>query len=159
MELVTRIQKGQVSNRFHKSHVPRDQDTENRSFSIFYGDEVQSIDIIAPTAETFDKWYFGLMELVLKRVKPGGNKSLDVQEIYSDIKKSWASADKDHSDTLSKYEIVHWLDSINANIPKLLIDEIFRKVDTDNSGVLDHDEFEKFYALIHRRFIRVNIRM
>jgi hypothetical protein len=148
MESVKRVLKGQVSPRFQELKAAATYPgASSRSFSIIYGENDMSLDLIAPSVEDFRLWYKGLSKVVSDIAFSREYTKLDV--LY--LKNQFESADKDKSNSLSKKEVLKLLDHINVSMTTAAIDVIFRKVDTDESGELSFDEFSNFVQLLRRR--------
>ncbi|CAM9658965.1 unnamed protein product [Ectocarpus fasciculatus] len=148
MDSVKRILKGQLSPRFEELKIA---DTYpgagSRSFSIIYGENDTSVDLIAPTVEDFRLWYKGLNKVVNDIAFSREYTKLDV--IY--LRNKFRVADKDNSEALSKKEILKLLQNINVSMGAAAVDVLFRQVDKDESGELDFDEFSNFVQILRRR--------
>ena len=59
--------------------------------------------------------------------------------------------DRDHNGTLSFLEITKLVAELNINMPKSSIKAIFQKVDVDNNGFLNIDEFTDFIKQLRER--------
>lgn len=148
METVKRVLKGQVSPRFQEIKASVNYPgASSRSFSVIYGENDASLDLIAPTVEDFRMWYKGLTKVINDISFSREYTKLDV--LY--LKNKFDFADKDKNDSLSKKEIMKLLDNINISMASEAIDIIFRKVDEDNSGELSFDEFSNFVQILRRR--------
>lgn len=148
MESVKRILKGQQSTRFQELRVSKIYPgAMSRSFSIVYGEDESSLDLIAPTVEDFRLWYKGLTKIVTDIAFSREYTKLDV--VY--LKSKFQFADKNNDGVLSKSEIFKLLHNINVNMSSSAIDVLFRKVDADGNGVLNFDEFTNFVQILRRR--------
>ena len=67
------------------------------------------------------------------------------------IKKMFEKADKDHSGTLSKSEIVALVSKMNINMASKVIQEKIDQVDNDKSGQLNAAEFKNLLDILRRR--------
>lgn len=148
MESVKRILKGQQSTRFEELKVAEIYPgATSRSFSIIYGENDASLDLIAPTVEDFRLWYKGLNKVVTDIAFSREYTKLDV--LF--LKAKYQTADKNNDGVLSKSEIFKLLTGINVNMTTAAVDVLFRKVDKDDSGTLNFDEFSNFVQVIRRR--------
>ena len=145
MELVTRIQKGQVTSRFDKARA-RFGGSLSRSFSVMWGDN-RSLDLIAPSADEFKLWFRGLNQVLRECALKRERTLLDV--LY--LRSRWDIADSDQNGTLNQSEIVALLEEMNATVTRKVMKAMFAKVDKDGNGVLDFNEFREFVALLRKR--------
>lgn len=148
MQHVTRIRRGQHTDRFHKKGRNIHIEHEDKSFSLVFGDSGLTLDLIALTATDFELWYYGLTKVAQDFASERAKLSLDV--LY--LKSRWELADKDGNGTLDQDEIICMLSEINANFSKEKILPLFYQCDADRSGVLDFKEFTVFFQILRKRF-------
>ena len=121
MELVTNIQKGQVTSRFDKARA-RFGGSLSRSFSVMWGDN-RSLDLIAPSADEFKLWFRGLNQVLRECALKRERTLLDV--LY--LRSRWDIADSDQNGTLNQSEIVALLEEMNATVTRKVMKAMFAK--------------------------------
>lgn len=133
-----------MSPRFEavKSNFPG---TASRSFTLVYGDDYETLDLIAETPEKFRLWHDGLKQILRNQAEARGHANRDQMRLQT----KFEEADTDGNGTLSKSEIVSLLMSMNVLTSRSSIDTIFKKAGT--SKELDFREFENFLHMIGRR--------
>ena len=111
-----------MRSREHKIHIkniaeihddeqnPADQQGHKPSFTIVFGERMETLHITAPNADVKNKWVHGLRFLVRERsVKdPAKQERMWLEECF-------AKADKNHDGTVDKDEIVSVLKSLNVS--------------------------------------------
>lgn len=147
-----RVQQGHLSARF-ESVKHNFEGTAPRSFSLVYGDELRTLDIIADTDEKFRTWYGGLKQIV--RELSDTRDSAVVDQIY--LKSKFDSADEDENGTLSKVEIERLLSSMHINMIPSVVDGLFKKADLTSRGELNRNEFASFVQMLRRRYVHSNL--
>ena len=145
-----RVQKGQVNATFRR-HAKRIGDAEHcaLSFSLIYtasGGEA-SLDLVALDTATYDLWTNALPRLS-RRVKVRRNSVSTDQSIEQML---WDIADDDKSGLVSVKEVLTVVPRLNLKLSRKAIRRIFKEVDADCSGQLDHSEFRDMLRRLRRR--------
>ena len=126
IEKVIRIQHGQMTvpfQRVSKKFGP----VKQHSFSIIYNKdngEETSLDLIAPTPDTFRYWYDGL-KILMKKAR-FMKENATVEERYYKLK--FEAADADHSGTLDVGEVIEIIYGMNIDLSKSVITQMIKEV-------------------------------
>lgn len=116
---------------------------KDRSISIHFIDtdgKEDYLDFICHDEEEF-KYVSDAINFVWHLVKDKRSR-MSLDELK--LERFWLRADTDHSGTLSVEEIISLVSSLNIDIPRRVILQIFRDVDIDNNNSLSFDEFVVF---------------
>lgn len=148
MTTVRRIQRGHLSAMFErvKLNFPG---TEERAFSIVYGEDQRTLDLIAQSMQEFEIWFHGLQEVVRAFIASTDQRPGQSDDLF--LRRKFEESDKNSNKVLSKREVFSLLHSINLNMPSKALEALFQKVDTDNSGDLNFEEFSEFIRILRRR--------
>ncbi|KAK0156452.1 1-phosphatidylinositol 4,5-bisphosphate phosphodiesterase eta-2 [Merluccius polli] len=107
----------------------------NCCFSLYYGEHMESLDLVSGTGEEARTWITGLKYLM------AGISDED----------SLAKRQRTHG-TLSISEVLQLLHKLNVNLPRQKVKQMFKEADTDdNQGTLDFEEFCSFYKMMSTR--------
>ena len=145
---------GQTTVQFQRMESKEKQGWNDRgvvknSLSIMYmkRGEMCSLNIAAPNQEVakyvHDVINFIVTEAAILR------RTLSTERLY--LKKKFEDADADRSGMCSKNEIFAMIPSLNINMSKFDIKQLFAEVDVDGSGELDFIEFCRFLEILRRR--------
>uniref|UniRef100_A0A8C8FP17 Phosphoinositide phospholipase C n=1 Tax=Oncorhynchus tshawytscha TaxID=74940 RepID=A0A8C8FP17_ONCTS len=111
----------------------------NCCFSLYYGERLESLDLVSSTGEEARTWITGLKYLV------AGISDEDSLQTF-------AEADKNGDGSLSISEVLQLLHKLNVNLPRQKVKQMFKEADTDdNQGTLDFEEFCSFYKMMSTR--------
>uniref|UniRef100_A0A8C4V9A7 Phosphoinositide phospholipase C n=1 Tax=Falco tinnunculus TaxID=100819 RepID=A0A8C4V9A7_FALTI len=108
----------------------------NCCFSIYYGDHMESLDLVSSSGEEARTWITGLKYLM------AGISDED----------SLSKPDKNGDGSLSISEVLQLMHKLNVNLPRQKVKQMFKEADTDdNQGTLGFDEFCAFYKMMSTR--------
>ena len=145
---VTRIQKGQDTLCFEK-HKSWFGSTNTLSFSLIYGSGGErTFDVCAQSREVFHLWFNGLSALI--KSFRDDLEHLDVDRRY--LKHNWDEINVDNNDSLTKKEIVNLVYNLNIHKPTRIIYHFIGLVDTDNTGLLNFENFCIFMDKLRQRW-------
>uniref|UniRef100_A0A673Z3D0 Phosphoinositide phospholipase C n=1 Tax=Salmo trutta TaxID=8032 RepID=A0A673Z3D0_SALTR len=123
----------------------------NCCFSLYYGERLESLDLVSSTGEEARTWITGLKYLV---AGISDEDSLAKRQRTRDqwLKQTFAEADKNGDGSLSISEVLHLLHKLNVNLPRQKVKQMFKEADTDdNQGTLGFEEFCSFYKMMSTR--------
>ncbi|XP_056628469.1 1-phosphatidylinositol 4,5-bisphosphate phosphodiesterase eta-2a isoform X3 [Triplophysa dalaica] len=123
----------------------------NCCFSIYYGEHMESLDLVSGTGEEARTWITGLKYLM---AGISDEDSLAKRQRTRDqwLKQTFAEADKNGDGCLSISEVLQLLHKLNVNLPRQKVKQMFKEADTDdNQGTLGFEEFCSFYKMISTR--------
>ncbi|NXU36908.1 PLCH2 phosphodiesterase, partial [Drymodes brunneopygia] len=135
----------------------------NCCFSIYYGDHMESLDLVSSSAEEARTWITGLKYLM---AGISDEDSLSKRQRTRDQYPSCAAwegsqqwraqtfdeADKNGDGSLSISEVLQLMHKLNVNLPRQKVKQMFKEADTDdNQGMLDFEEFCAFYKMMSTR--------
>ncbi|NXB95618.1 PLCH2 phosphodiesterase, partial [Vidua chalybeata] len=146
----------------------------NCCFSIYYGDHMESLDLVSSSAEEARTWITGLKYLMAgisdedslskrQRTRDQYPSSMMFSNIlqYSVLflnscsmwlKQTFDEADKNGDGSLSISEVLQLMHKLNVNLPRQKVKQMFKEADTDdNQGTLDFEEFCAFYKMMSTR--------
>uniref|UniRef100_A0A3Q1KCY7 Phosphoinositide phospholipase C n=1 Tax=Anabas testudineus TaxID=64144 RepID=A0A3Q1KCY7_ANATE len=130
----------------------------NCCFSLYYGEHMESLDLVSGTGEEARTWITGLKYLMAgisdedslaKRQRTRDQyPSFTLLQLYSrDL-----TADKNGDGSLSISEVLQLLHKLNVNLPRQKVKQMFKEADTDdNQGTLGFEEFCSFYKMMSTR--------
>uniref|UniRef100_A0A667WIU8 Phosphoinositide phospholipase C n=2 Tax=Myripristis murdjan TaxID=586833 RepID=A0A667WIU8_9TELE len=112
----------------------------NCCFSIYYGEHMESLDLVSGTGEEARTWITGLKYLM------AGISDED------SLAKRQRTPDKNGDGSLSINEVLQLLHKLNVNLPRQKVKQMFKEADTDeNQGTLGFEEFCSFYKMMSTR--------
>uniref|UniRef100_A0A3P8UW17 Phosphoinositide phospholipase C n=1 Tax=Cynoglossus semilaevis TaxID=244447 RepID=A0A3P8UW17_CYNSE len=123
----------------------------NCCFSLYYGEHVESLDLVSGTGEEARTWITGLKYLM---AGISDEDSLAKRQRTRDqwLKQTFAEADKNGDGSLSISEVLQLLHKLNVNLPRQKVKQMFKEADTDdNQGTLGFEEFCYFYKMMSTR--------
>ncbi|XP_045911792.1 1-phosphatidylinositol 4,5-bisphosphate phosphodiesterase eta-2a isoform X2 [Micropterus dolomieu] len=123
----------------------------NCCFSLYYGEHMESLDLVSGTGEEARTWITGLKYLM---AGISDEDSLAKRQRTRDqwLKQTFTEADKNGDGSLSINEVLHLLHKLNVNLPRQKVKQMFKEADTDdNQGTLDFEEFCSFYKMMSTR--------
>lgn len=123
----------------------------NCCFSIYYGEHMESLDLVSGTGEEARTWITGLKYLM---AGISDEDSLAKRQRTRDqwLKQTFAEADKNGDGCLSISEVLQLLHKLNVNLPRQKVKQMFKEADTDdNQGTLGFEEFCSFYKMMSTR--------
>nr|XP_043893360.1 1-phosphatidylinositol 4,5-bisphosphate phosphodiesterase eta-2a isoform X3 [Solea senegalensis] len=123
----------------------------NCCFSLYYGEHVESLDLVSGTGEEARTWITGLKYLM---AGISDEDSLAKRQRTRDqwLKQTFTEADKNGDGSLSISEVLQLLHKLNVNLPRQKVKQMFKEADTDdNQGTLDFEEFCSFYKMMSTR--------
>ncbi|NXK36247.1 PLCH2 phosphodiesterase, partial [Piprites chloris] len=127
----------------------------NCCFSIYYGDHMESLDLVSSSAEEARTWITGLKYLM---AGISDEDSLSKRQRTRDqypSRAAWGTfdeADKNGDGSLSISEVLQLMHKLNVNLPRQKVKQMFKEADTDdNQGTLDFEEFCAFYKMMSTR--------
>uniref|UniRef100_A0A4W4E3A7 Phosphoinositide phospholipase C n=1 Tax=Electrophorus electricus TaxID=8005 RepID=A0A4W4E3A7_ELEEL len=141
----------------------------NCCFSIYYGEHMESLDLVSGTSEEARTWITGLKYLMAgisdedslaKRQRTRDQYPLFVTvtaravmvTCYGMKNQTFSEADKNGDGSLSISEVLQLLHKLNVNLPRQRVKQMFKEADTDdNQGTLGFDEFCSFYKMMSTR--------
>uniref|UniRef100_A0A8K9UT37 Phosphoinositide phospholipase C n=1 Tax=Oncorhynchus mykiss TaxID=8022 RepID=A0A8K9UT37_ONCMY len=123
----------------------------NCCFSLYYGERLESLDLVSSMGEEARTWITGLKYLV---AGISDEDSLAKRQRTRDqwLKQTFTEADKNGDGSLSISEVLHLLHKLNVNLPRQKVKQMFKEADTDdNQGTLGFEEFCSFYKMMSTR--------
>ncbi|KGL96987.1 1-phosphatidylinositol 4,5-bisphosphate phosphodiesterase eta-2, partial [Charadrius vociferus] len=123
----------------------------NCCFSIYYGDHMESLDLVSSSGEEARTWITGLKYLM---AGISDEDSLSKRQRTRDQYPSYTfdEADKNGDGSLSISEVLQLMHKLNVNLPRQKVKQMFKEADTDdNQGTLGFDEFCAFYKMMSTR--------
>lgn len=123
----------------------------NCCFSIYYGDHMESLDLVSSSGEEARTWITGLKYLM---AGISDEDSLAKRQRTRDqwLKQTFDEADKNGDGNLSINEVLQLMHKLNVNLPRQKVKQMFKEADTDdNQGMLGFDEFCTFYKMMSTR--------
>ncbi|XP_019326269.1 PREDICTED: 1-phosphatidylinositol 4,5-bisphosphate phosphodiesterase eta-2 isoform X2 [Aptenodytes forsteri] len=123
----------------------------NCCFSIYYGDHMESLDLVSSSGEEARTWITGLKYLM---AGISDEDSLSKRQRTRDqwLKQTFDEADKNGDGSLSISEVLQLMHKLNVNLPRQKVKKMFKEADTDdNQGTLGFDEFCAFYKMMSTR--------
>ncbi|CAM4790482.1 unnamed protein product [Rotaria magnacalcarata] len=122
---------------------------EDLAFTIMYNNHRNEVHLMAPDVTIRNLWIVGVHHLVDKHAHKS-QRHLTTEEKW--ILNYFREADKDRSNTLSKRECRKLLtDSLNVKVPDAVFEQLFRKADKSQEGLLSPEEFVGFFHLLTQR--------
>ncbi|NXA52018.1 PLCH2 phosphodiesterase, partial [Nothocercus julius] len=134
----------------------------NCCFSIYYGDHMESLDLVSSSGEEARTWITGLKYLMAgisdedslskrQRTRDQYPSMLSERGCLSSAQ-TFDEADKNGDGSLSINEVLQLMHKLNVNLPRQKVKQMFKEADTDdNQGVLGFDEFCAFYKMMSTR--------
>ncbi|NXS96312.1 PLCH2 phosphodiesterase, partial [Jacana jacana] len=129
----------------------------NCCFSIYYGDHMESLDLVSSSGEEARTWITGLKYLMAgisdedslsKRQRTRDQYPYTISEDFP----TFDEADKNGDGSLSISEVLQLMHKLNVNLPRQKVKQMFKEADTDdNQGTLGFDEFCAFYKMMSTR--------
>ncbi|NWI86003.1 PLCH2 phosphodiesterase, partial [Pitta sordida] len=126
----------------------------NCCFSIYYGDHMESLDLVSSSAEEARTWITGLKYLMAGISDEDSlSKRQRTRDQYSMwLKQTFDEADKNGDGSLSISEVLQLMHKLNVNLPRQKVKQMFKEADTDDhQGTLDFEEFCAFYKMMSTR--------
>nr|XP_040048517.1 1-phosphatidylinositol 4,5-bisphosphate phosphodiesterase eta-2a isoform X2 [Gasterosteus aculeatus aculeatus] len=123
----------------------------NCCFSLYYGEHMESLDLVSGTGEEARTWITGLKYLM---AGISDEDSLAKRQRTRDqwLKQTFTEADKNGDGSLSIGEVLQLLHKLNVNLPRQKVKQMFKEADTDdNQGTLGFEEFCAFYKMMSTR--------
>ncbi|NWH60951.1 PLCH2 phosphodiesterase, partial [Geococcyx californianus] len=131
----------------------------NCCFSIYYGDHMESLDLVSSSGEEARTWITGLKYLM---AGISDEDSLSKRQrtrdqypsctIWEYFPQTFDEADKNGDGSLSISEVLQLMHKLNVNLPRQKVKQMFKEADTDdNQGTLGFDEFCAFYKMMSTR--------
>ncbi|KFW03504.1 1-phosphatidylinositol 4,5-bisphosphate phosphodiesterase eta-2, partial [Eurypyga helias] len=123
----------------------------NCCFSIYYGDHMESLDLVSSSGDEARTWITGLKYLM---AGISDEDSLSKRQRTRDQYPSYTfdEADKNGDGSLSISEVLQLMHKLNVNLPRQKVKQMFKEADTDdNQGTLGFDEFCAFYKMMSTR--------
>ncbi|XP_044065879.1 1-phosphatidylinositol 4,5-bisphosphate phosphodiesterase eta-2a isoform X3 [Siniperca chuatsi] len=123
----------------------------NCCFSLYYGEHMESLDLVSGTGEEARTWITGLKYLM---AGISDEDSLAKRQRTRDqwLKQTFTEADKNGDGSLSISEVLQLLHKLNVNLPRQKVKQMFKEADTDDKqGTLDFEEFCSFYKMMSTR--------
>jgi Ca2+-binding EF-hand superfamily protein len=158
---VKEVREGQKSDSFTKrAGIER---FKNRSFAIIYGNNHESLDLVALSDDAYRVWTVGIRFLLERRnaSSAAGAANIGAAALMEDdgpklrqrwIRELWDIADKDNSGTLTVKEVEALLKSLNCFISHEDLERRIAKADRDGDhSTLTFDEFMLFFSSLSER--------
>ncbi|NXM75786.1 PLCH2 phosphodiesterase, partial [Serilophus lunatus] len=142
----------------------------NCCFSIYYGDHMESLDLVSSSAEEARTWITGLKYLMAGISDEDSlSKRQRTRDQYPScaawghfplvgsccsmwLKQTFDEADKNGDGSLSISEVLQLMHKLNVNLPRQKVKQMFKEADTDDhQGTLDFEEFCAFYKMMSTR--------
>ncbi|NXF30406.1 PLCH2 phosphodiesterase, partial [Nyctibius bracteatus] len=125
----------------------------NCCFSIYYGDHMESLDLVSSSGEEARTWITGLKYLMAGISDEDSlSKRQRTRDQYPSCTQTFDEADKNGDGSLSISEVLQLMHKLNVNLPRQKVKQMFKEADTDdNQGTLGFDEFCAFYKMMSTR--------
>uniref|UniRef100_W5MEN6 Phosphoinositide phospholipase C n=1 Tax=Lepisosteus oculatus TaxID=7918 RepID=W5MEN6_LEPOC len=124
----------------------------NCCFSIYYGDHMESLDLVSTNAEEARTWITGLKYLMAGISDEDSLAKRQRTRDQSWLKQTFTEADKNGDGSLSISEVLQLIHKLNVNLPRQKVKQMFKEADTDdNQGTLGFEEFCAFYKMMSTR--------
>uniref|UniRef100_A0A7N8YPI8 Phosphoinositide phospholipase C n=1 Tax=Mastacembelus armatus TaxID=205130 RepID=A0A7N8YPI8_9TELE len=130
----------------------------NCCFSLYYGEHMESLDLVSGTGEEARTWITGLKYLMAGISDEDSlAKRQRTRDQYPSLLwlfriQTFTEADKNGDGSLSISEVLQLLHKLNVNLPRQKVKQMFKEADTDdNQGTLDFEEFCSFYKMMSTR--------
>ncbi|NXL42409.1 PLCH2 phosphodiesterase, partial [Podilymbus podiceps] len=125
----------------------------NCCFSIYYGDHMESLDLVSSSGEEARTWITGLKYLMAGISDEDSlSKRQRTRDQYPSYTQTFDEADKNGDGSLSISEVLQLMHKLNVNLPRQKVKQMFKEADTDdNQGTLGFDEFCSFYKMMSTR--------
>uniref|UniRef100_A0A8B9UMQ5 Phosphoinositide phospholipase C n=1 Tax=Anas zonorhyncha TaxID=75864 RepID=A0A8B9UMQ5_9AVES len=125
----------------------------NCCFSIYYGDHMESLDLVSSSGEEARTWITGLKYLMAGISDEDSlAKRQRTRDQYPFYTQTFDEADKNGDGSLSINEVLQLMHKLNVNLPRQKVKQMFKEADTDdNQGMLGFDEFCTFYKMMSTR--------
>uniref|UniRef100_A0A3P8N9W4 Phosphoinositide phospholipase C n=1 Tax=Astatotilapia calliptera TaxID=8154 RepID=A0A3P8N9W4_ASTCA len=143
----------------------------NCCFSLYYGEHMESLDLVSTTGEEARTWITGLKYLVAgisdedslaKRQRTRDQYPFHCtvyfqplhlyRSVTTWLKQTFTEADKNGDGSLSISEVLQLLHKLNVNLPRQKVKQMFKEADTDDTqGTLGFEEFCSFYKMMSTR--------
>uniref|UniRef100_A0A674N4S7 Phosphoinositide phospholipase C n=1 Tax=Takifugu rubripes TaxID=31033 RepID=A0A674N4S7_TAKRU len=120
-------------------------------FTVYHGNHMESLDLVASNAEEARTWVTGLRYLM---AGISDEDSLAKRQRTHDqwLKQTFEEADKNGDGFLNIEEIYQLLHKLNVNLPRRKVKQMFQEADTDDQqGTLTYEEFSVFYKMMSLR--------
>ncbi|KFU95408.1 1-phosphatidylinositol 4,5-bisphosphate phosphodiesterase eta-2, partial [Chaetura pelagica] len=131
----------------------------NCCFSIYYGDHMESLDLVSSNGDEARTWITGLKYLMAgisdedslsKRQRT--RDQYPFYTIWEYFPVTFDEADKNGDGSLSISEVLQLMHKLNVNLPRQKVKQMFKEADTDDQqGTLDFEEFCAFYKMMSTR--------
>uniref|UniRef100_A0A8C9TDF2 Phosphoinositide phospholipase C n=1 Tax=Scleropages formosus TaxID=113540 RepID=A0A8C9TDF2_SCLFO len=123
----------------------------NCCFSIYYGEHMESLDLVSSSGEEARTWITGLKYLVAG-ISDEDSLAKRQRTPPTWLKQTFSEADKNGDGSLSISEVLQLLHKLNVNLPRQKVKQMFKEADTDeNQGTLGFEEFCTFYKMMSTR--------
>ncbi|NXE23595.1 PLCH2 phosphodiesterase, partial [Ardeotis kori] len=125
----------------------------NCCFSIYYGDHMESLDLVSSSGDEARTWITGLKYLMAGISDEDSlSKRQRTRDQYPSCTQTFDEADKNGDGSLSISEVLQLMHKLNVNLPRQKVKQMFKEADTDdNQGTLGFDEFCAFYKMMSTR--------
>ncbi|NXT28184.1 PLCH2 phosphodiesterase, partial [Syrrhaptes paradoxus] len=125
----------------------------NCCFSIYYGDHMESLDLVSSSGEEARTWITGLKYLMAGISDEDSlSKRQRTRDQYPSHTQTFDEADKNGDGSLSISEVLQLMHKLNVNLPRQKVKQMFKEADTDdNQGTLGFEEFCAFYKMMSTR--------
>ncbi|OCT72618.1 hypothetical protein XELAEV_18035599mg [Xenopus laevis] len=127
----------------------------NCCFSIYYGDHMESLDLVSSSGEEARTWITGLKYLmagISDEDSLSKRQRTRDQYLFLHNNQTFDEADKNGDGCLSINEVLQLMHKLNVNLPRQKVKQMFKEADTDdNQGTLGFDEFCAFYKMMSTR--------
>uniref|UniRef100_A0A8C6L7J0 Phosphoinositide phospholipase C n=1 Tax=Nothobranchius furzeri TaxID=105023 RepID=A0A8C6L7J0_NOTFU len=124
----------------------------NCCFSLYYGEHMESLDLVSGTGEEARTWITGLKYLMAGISDEDSLAKRRTLTWLTWLKQTFTEADKNGDGSLSISEVLHLLHKLNVNLPRQKVKQMFKEADTDdNQGTLGFEEFCSFYKMMSTR--------
>uniref|UniRef100_H2T4K3 Phosphoinositide phospholipase C n=1 Tax=Takifugu rubripes TaxID=31033 RepID=H2T4K3_TAKRU len=121
-------------------------------FTVYHGNHMESLDLVASNAEEARTWVTGLRYLM---AGISDEDSLAKRQRTHDqypLTPTFEEADKNGDGFLNIEEIYQLLHKLNVNLPRRKVKQMFQEADTDDQqGTLTYEEFSVFYKMMSLR--------
>uniref|UniRef100_A0A3Q2DHL1 Phosphoinositide phospholipase C n=1 Tax=Cyprinodon variegatus TaxID=28743 RepID=A0A3Q2DHL1_CYPVA len=135
----------------------------NCCFSLYYGEHMESLDLVSSTGEEARTWITGLKYLMAgisdedSLAKRQQTRFILISSFLNSrvltwLKQTFTEADKNGDGSLSINEVLQLLHKLNVNLPRQKVKQMFKEADTDDKqGTLGFEEFCSFYKMMSTR--------
>ncbi|XP_077016952.1 1-phosphatidylinositol 4,5-bisphosphate phosphodiesterase eta-1 [Tamandua tetradactyla] len=149
IDSIYKVTEGRQSEVFHR--LAEGNFDPSCCFTIYHGNHMESLDLIASNPEEARTWITGLKYL-MAGISDEDSLAKRQRSHNQWVKQTFEEADKNGDGLLNIEEIHQLMHKLNVNLPRRKVRQMFQEADTDeNQGTLTFEEFCVFYKMMSLR--------